>query len=312
MSSHRRQSANRTLRAFTLTELLVVIAVIIVLLGLLTPALTGVWKSGQLTKSSSSLRQIALWMQAYSSDNRDFIVPAYFDYSDGQGTGIGGSGSGPSTKVRKGTPRVGEPYVGTWTDILWTQYATLDIPDVDADGGSLQSYRFDSPDHHVYDSIANYVNPFRSSAKNTRNTQGVTAPSDPVPFGEGATEQGLPGYFAANMSFDSTGIAHEGYLANGEIRAPARVLYLVDSFVGETIGPRPDGSSSFEEAFLIEPTTEFSQDGGPNPNVEVDFRYGDLCLMLFLDGHVGQQSPWTTLRNLQQDREVKVTDVTNN
>ncbi len=57
-------------RGFTLTELMVVIGIIVVLLGLLLPALAGVFSSGRMTKSMSNMRQIGQWMRMYSSDNR--------------------------------------------------------------------------------------------------------------------------------------------------------------------------------------------------------------------------------------------------
>ena len=69
-------------RGFSLTELLVVITLIAVLLGLLFPALAGIRSTGLMTTSMSNLRQIGVWMRMYSNDNREFIVPSRFDYSN--------------------------------------------------------------------------------------------------------------------------------------------------------------------------------------------------------------------------------------
>ncbi|MEE8147832.1 MAG: hypothetical protein V3T24_09530 [Longimicrobiales bacterium] len=65
---------------FTLTEVLIVVGLLIVLVGLLLPALGGVWSTGQMTQSMNNLRQIGGWMQQYSVDHNDFIVPSRFDH----------------------------------------------------------------------------------------------------------------------------------------------------------------------------------------------------------------------------------------
>ncbi|MBT8487138.1 MAG: prepilin-type N-terminal cleavage/methylation domain-containing protein, partial [Phycisphaerae bacterium] len=67
-------------RGFTITELLVVIAVIVVLLGLLLPALAGVWSTGTMAKSMTNMRQVALWMTEYSASNNDTVLPSRFNY----------------------------------------------------------------------------------------------------------------------------------------------------------------------------------------------------------------------------------------
>ena len=69
-------------RGFTITELLVVIGLIVLLIGILLPALAAVKSGGLMTKSMANMRQIATWMRLYSSDNREFILPSQFDYSD--------------------------------------------------------------------------------------------------------------------------------------------------------------------------------------------------------------------------------------
>ncbi len=68
-------------------------------------------------------------------------------------------------------------------------------------------------------------------------------------------------------------------------------MYLVDSLIGETIDP-------------IDPPFDSM---GPDTNndgradcLEVDFRYpGDVCLMLFLDGHAQTVAKFDNLDELQ-------------
>lgn len=61
-------------RAFTLIELLVVIAIVAVLIGILLPALAGARASSKSTLCLSNLRQLAFGWNAYSDENKDFMV----------------------------------------------------------------------------------------------------------------------------------------------------------------------------------------------------------------------------------------------
>lgn len=66
----------RRLSAFTLIELLTVIAVIGVLAGLLLPALSGAREKGRRVACASNLRQIGIAIMSYASDNQNHTPTA--------------------------------------------------------------------------------------------------------------------------------------------------------------------------------------------------------------------------------------------
>lgn len=273
-------AGQRRRAGFTLTEVLVVIGVIIVLVGILATALSGAFTAGKMTSAINNLRQISTMMQQYSKDSREYIVPSQFDYSPAVFTYKG--------HVRSGAPVTGAANQGTWTDILWVYGEVAALP-----------YQFDSPDEQAYRTDPDItVNPFRSTAPNTRDAVGD---GTAIPFGTGADEAGLPGYFAANDFFNARPDAPTDWGATpppatgrwytqGQIKAPDRSMYLVDSFAGEVIGLNKE---------------PWDVDGG---TAEVDFRYNSACLMLFLDGHTEPQSAWANLSALEQTQRIRISN----
>ncbi|AHF92791.1 N-terminal cleavage protein [Opitutaceae bacterium TAV5] len=71
-------------RAFTLIELLTVIAIIGILAAIILPTVGAVRKAAREVKSVSNLRQIALAMNTYADDNKDKFPPGYY-YKQGEG-----------------------------------------------------------------------------------------------------------------------------------------------------------------------------------------------------------------------------------
>ena len=66
-------------RAFTLIELLIVVAVVAVLVGILTISLRGVGAAASRTESLSALRQMAMGYTSYTQDHRGQLLPGYID-----------------------------------------------------------------------------------------------------------------------------------------------------------------------------------------------------------------------------------------
>ncbi len=324
---------------FTIVEILVVISIIAILGSLLLVAVNGVRGSAKTAKAQVKLKQIAEWMQLWSGDNGDRVLPSQFDFVDeaAAGTAIsvrdnpgmpnyaGDDDDNPYDDLDRGQ------YVGTWADILWTEnnliqtYGAMRLLDfdqtkVDAEYGAgvtpVGLWETDSPDIYpdepvVFEVFEDFDHPFRSTFENTR--------------GEA---KGLPGFYAANNFFDSRSLIDrdqfgeessrvDWYYTNAMMHAPARSIYLVDSVAGEIISNEP-------EPWEVSPVYQgnngdvqiLSQD--MNSLGEVDFRYGDSTMLLMLDGSIKRESPWTELgssaNNSNQSlysRGYRVDDLTN-
>ena len=75
-------NARTTQRAFSLIELLAVIAIVGVLIALAIPALAGARRTAKFTRAHSDTRQLVTMLAMYTSDNRDthpYIVAGQFE-----------------------------------------------------------------------------------------------------------------------------------------------------------------------------------------------------------------------------------------
>ena len=105
-------------RAFTIVELLTVMAVIAILSAILLPVLGGVLRSGEQAESLNRMRQIGQWMQLYAQDSNDVVLPSRFDYRGQRFAGKAASLPNSRFTEFNVEPSAGR---GTWADILWVR-----------------------------------------------------------------------------------------------------------------------------------------------------------------------------------------------
>ena len=309
-------------RAFTIVELLTVMAVIAILSAILLPALGGVLRSGEQAESLNRMRQIGQWMQLYAQDSNDVVLPSRFDYREQRFAGK--AASLPNTRFDISSsdiaPSAGR---GTWADILWVRNCQAEADYVTSrrdpvDPSDPQLFRVRAPDSMVWNDPSESQNegfgtlpdwdenPLRSKSKDVKTSPNSVGRTAPVPYGPGAGIQdvGAPGYFAANDWFrwlpdpDLDGepwaiagaIAAEShqewqrYWTFSQLGNTSKSMYLVDSWRGEVIA---DSSLAFDML-----SNNFFAG-------QVDFRYEPTCLMLFLDGHAESIAPFSNIEELE-------------
>jgi prepilin-type N-terminal cleavage/methylation domain-containing protein len=287
-----------TARGMSLVEILAVVAIIAVLIAILLPGLAVVRRNAIWANSQSNLRNVHTFLAAYAQANRETIIPTGFDFT--------AQAADPRVRVRTPSPQgttmpVGAERVGSWTDIMWMDaklgpFVNLSMDDEGTGQLSNYDYAYDSPDRVFYERNEGYSgNVLRSAAENTNFAGNST--SEAWPFGTGSREieKAQPGYFAGNPFFDlrPNGFNPGKWWSTGQIVRPVQSVYCVDSYGGEVFPVV--GNATDPNSFAI-------------PNV--DYRYvGNVCLMLFLDGHVASESEFETLRELEEERQVRMLDL---
>ena len=298
-------------RGFTIVELMVVIAIIGILASLLITGVSRSMSAAKTAKSQNKLRSMHIWIQGWAGDHNDRVLPSQFDWEDE-------ADAGSVIRVRSDDdlPR-GVRYTGTWKDILWTDnemYKTYGLHETELEDRDHLRWKTNSPGADIYSVRSSFDNPFRSALPNSRNFYTGTDAA-PKPFGPGAQQYKLQGFFAANDFFDARSDTDghpdganldsqiDRYYTFGMLDAPSKSLYLVDSAAGETISHKNDNGDDDESAWLFDfgdatLTVDGASGAVTNPTGEIDYRYGvknGSCLILMLDGHVVQETPWSRL-----------------
>ncbi|MBT4584047.1 MAG: type II secretion system protein [Phycisphaerae bacterium] len=303
----------RKTQGFTIVELMVVISVIAILSALLITAVTRSLSAAKTAEAQNRLREIHTLMQGWSGSNNGRVLPSQFNFTDE-------AAAGSAIRVRSDEHLDDGRYIGSWADILWTDndmYKTYGLHETDLEDREHLRWETDAPGADIYSVRRTFDNPFRSTMPNSRNS--TDRDTRPTPFGGGAQEIEMQGYFAANDFFDARSDADghpdagdgqnaepskvDRYYSYGMLDAPAKSLYLVDSIAGETIAHKTISGADDESAWLydfgkatisLNDSTSMTNE----PTGEIDYRYGSndgSCLILLLDGHIGQETPWVRL-----------------
>ena len=120
--------------AFTLVELLVVVAIIALLIAILLPALSKAREAAKRVQCASNLRNNGAALLMYAQDNRGAFPPAHWEVATLIRTHVGGTdGFNPTTDVDLLFKRYGMSFKtltcpsGNWDSVLWANFGPLTI-----------------------------------------------------------------------------------------------------------------------------------------------------------------------------------------
>jgi len=247
-------------RGFTIVELMVVIAIIGILASLLITGVSRSMSAAKTAQSQNKLRSMHIWIQGWAGDHNDRVLPSQFDWSD-EADDEHENLTRTIVQVKNEEFHLddGDRYIGTWADILWasnSMYKEHGVDDRHPTYVDVLRWKSSCPTAEIYEGTPNFDNPFRSELPNSRNFY-TGSDAAPKPFGLGAQQHKLQGFFAANDFFDARsdsdghpdGVNSDStidrYYTFGMLDAPSKSLYLVDSAAGETISHKNDNGEDY-------------------------------------------------------------------
>ena len=285
----------RSAKAFTLIEVLVVVAIIALLIAILTPALRQAREATRMSVCKSNLKQVGMGMQFYMSEQK--VLPAtqstFYLNSYFHSNGWWGSGS----NLRSDDPRQTN---WVWDGAMNTNGGSYS----DAD---IAKFRMDCPKRGTI---------FRYN----RNVQVYLCPSEQdgapqdTPLAGGGNGQysysmsPYLGYKSADKLFrppaagtgfelyDPDGVPQSLYVQTRISWAPGQMFLLVEEHPYYTIGKNREGNFNVSDRIVTRHMPGFN---GPNPSKASKGRT-NIC---YVDGHV--ESPlyswYTTGYRLYRD-----------
>lgn len=259
-----RQHDDAARRAFTLVELLIVVAIIALLLAILLPSLGGAREQARQAVCLSSARQLHVANTNYSVAENDYYVPAASDFYDGFGGRRRWHGTRESNAVSS------DPAKNRFDPLLGPLVKSL----VD---GKVKA----CPKFLAYDTDGK-LNAFESGTGGYGyNARGVGSQDYLLGAGPEAARLGMP---------------------TARLRQPGRTLMFTDTAMPQLRSGRQYLTEySFAEApfaVLSGPDGPYELRGGlVDPTIH--FRHGRFCSVLWCDGHGGRETlAFTKPRNV--------------
>ena len=263
--------------AFTLVELLVVVAVIALLIGVLLPALGAARSTAQESKCASNMRQIGIGFQTYAAENGLRLPVGFFedeDLSDGNDTVHWGNlilnqfGVAGKTAAEQ-NPNEQSGRLGVRE--IFDDPAAIEPPDPGKMFFPYSTHPRLMPDIERMDWQASLAAGKPVELEPMRVDQ-VRSPSQLVALMDGAQQAAEP--------FNHTASATAWAIDGGALNDKRRAYFLMSDTSGVEMNDSIDGGPNYDAPSRPQ--------GAEDPNGNIRWRHqGDSgANLLYLDGHV--------------------------